>query len=763
MDNNEIQFVAENCVVQINILTDDLFQVKMIRPEEEIIDSIAIYKKNWPMLKPRIIEKEKYFEIETNKLRLRINYNPYRMEVYDKEGDLILADLAHKGLGFEKEGSKVRAVKALTLEDKFYGLGERTGFLNKRGEYHELWNFDQSSPHVHSTKHMYKSIPFLLGLRGKKAYGIFFDNTFLSRFDLGKESEDYFYFEADGGSLNYYVFYGPSLKTVVQRYTELTGRIELPPLWALGFQQSRYSYFPQDKVYEIAETFRKKEIPCDVIYLDIDYMDGYRVFTWDRERFPDPEKMLADLKEQGFKVVTIVDPGIKKDPDYWIYNEAMENRYLCMDRFGFPFVGKVWPGDSVFPDFSQTEVREWWAEKNREFVKIGIDGIWNDMNEPALLEGESKTMPLDIIHKNDGREITHAEFHNLYGTYMSIAAKAGLLKARPDERPFVLTRASFAGIQRFAAVWTGDNRSFWEHMAMSIPMLTTLGLSGVTFAGADIGGFDFDANPELFARWIQLGICYPFCRVHSAVQTRDQEPWSFGPEVEKVAKEYISLRYRLLPYLYNLFYRASITGEPIMQPLLFRYQDDEKVHNLNDQFMLGEAIMVAPVLHPGKDSRAVYLPEGEWYDFHTGEKYSGRRSILVDAPLSKMPIFIKAGSIIPMYPVVNYIGEKEIEELSLLIYPGPEAEYLYYEDDGKSFDYWEGKYNLTSFKAEFGHKSVNLTIVPQVNEYDSPLKYYKIILKGMADLNKVMVNGVEIEGIVVDNDLVIKLPVDEKF
>ncbi|MCK4259218.1 MAG: glycoside hydrolase family 31 protein [Halanaerobiales bacterium] len=757
INKNKILLMAEKCNIQIHFLADDLFQVKMIRPEEVVLDSIAICKKEWADINLTIIENETQLTIESEKLRVKIGHYPYAMTVYNTEGNIILADYDQAGLGFEIGNSKVRAMKKLNSDEKFYGLGERTGFLNKRGENHELWNYDQYLAHVHDTEHMYKSIPFLLSMKNKMAYGIFFDNTFLTRFDLGKESEDYFYFEAEGGSLNYYVFYGPTLKKIIRRYTELTGKMELPPLWSLGFQQSRYSYYPEEKVNQIGKTFREKGIPCDVIHLDIDYMDGYRVFTWDQERFPNPKKMLADLKDQGFKVITIVDPGVKKDADYSVYQEGMENGYFCGDKFGFPFVGKVWPGESVFPDFSDTEVRNWWAEKNKEFVKEGIAGIWNDMNEPAVMDAESKTMDLDILHKNDGREITHGEFHNLYGIYMGLATKNGLLEARPNERPFILTRAAYAGIQRIAAVWTGDNRSFWEHLALSIPMLTTLGMSGVTFAGGDIGGFGFDADPELFIRWMQLGICYPFCRAHSAVGTRDQEPWSYGQKIENIAKEYISLRYRLMPYFYNLFYRASKLGDPVMRPMVLEYQNDEKVHNLNDQFMLGEALLIAPVIQPGKDCRGVYLPEGEWYDFHTDEKYLGGKSILADAPLSKMPIFVKAGSFIPMAPVVNYIGEKEIEELTILIYPGRDVDELYYEDDGQSFDYREGKYNLSRWKVQFSSEDIYLTVSSEVKGFTSSIKVLNVIFKGLANMKSVWVNGEKVNSIVEDKDLIVQI------
>lgn len=754
---NGIELQTEECTIQLHILAADLIQVKMVRPGEKVRDSIAIYKKDWPVVDFRVEDQQSQLKVETDKLHLQIAFDPYQLVVADKTGEVILADYAEQGLNFSEDG-KVRSVNKLTETEKFYGLGERTGFLNKRGEVHELWNFDQGNPHIHSTKHLYKTIPFLLGMKADKAYGIFFDNTFCSRFDLGKESENYFYFEADGGSLNYYIVYGPDFKSIIRRYTELTGRIELPPLWSLGFHQSRYSYYPEERVRGLAEEFREKKFPCDVIHLDIDYMDGYRVFTWDEERFPNFTAMLSDLKENGFKVVTIVDPGVKKDNQYPMYREGLEHGYFCTDSYGVPYIGKVWPGESLFPDFAQSQVRNWWAQKNREWAKLGVTGIWNDMNEPALFEVEGQTLPSNVLHQHDEGEMTHAEFHNLYGTYMGMATKQGLKEARPNERPFILTRAAYAGIQRFAAVWTGDNRSYWEHLSMSIPMLCTLGLSGVTFAGSDVGGFGWDASPELFARWVQLGSLYPFCRVHSAIDAAEQEPWSFGEQVEQIGKEYVSLRYRLLNHIYNLFYRSSLTGEPVFRPLIFDYQEDAKVYNLNDQFLLGDSMLIAPVLQPGKDCREVYLPVGQWYDFHTDEIYSGGRSILADAPIEKMPIFIKASSILPMIPVQNYVGEQQIEELTLNIYPGEEsADYLYYEDDGQSFDYQNGEYNLTNFKVEFRSDGADVTLTPKIQKYASKLKTYHMIFKGMAEKSQIRINGKEALGKIMANDFIVDI------
>lgn len=760
--NNLIKLSSENCDIHLCLLTDDLLQVKMIRPGEKIYDSIAIYQRNWPKIDFTVEESQTHLVIKTQRLQLEILLDPYCLKIWNSDGKLILADYLHEGLGFNSDGSQIRACKTLNRDDKFFGLGERTGFLNKRGEYHELWNHDQSEPHVYSTKHLYKTIPFFIGVQGSLAYGIFFDNSYLSRYDFGEASEEYYYFAADGGGLNYYFCYGPSVYSVIERYTELTGRMELPPLWSLGFHQSKYSYYPDTKVAAIAKQFRQRQIPCDVIHLDIDYMDGYRIFTWDQERFPDPEQMIDALHEAGFKVITIVDPGIKVDYDYPIFTEGLNQEIFCTDSAGVPYIGEVWPGKSMYPDFANSEVREWWAEKNRQFLKSGIDGLWNDMNEPANFATKSATLPLEIVHQNDGRLLTHRQFHNLYGIYMVMGTKRGLLQAEPNKRPFILSRSGFAGIQRYSAVWTGDNRSYWEHLSLSIPMLTTLGLCGVPFAGSDIGGFGSALKPELFARWIQLGSLYPFCRIHSDGIIRNQEPWSFGEEIAEIAREYISLRYQLLPYIYNLFYQAALSGIPVMRPLFLEYQNDSRTTEINDQFMLGDSILVAPVIQPGKDCREVYLPRGEWYDFHTDETYSGGKSILAAAPLERMPIFIKAGSIIPLAPVINYVGERLWNEIKLLVYPDlADVEYMYYEDDGQSFDYRQGKYNLTSMRVKFSEKLIELNIRSEFSGYVSPVKSYQLIFKGQKARKQVSVNGITQEVSVTGTDLVCQISIEE--
>lgn len=633
-------------------------------------------------------------------------------------------------------GVEVR--KTLLGGECFYGLGETTGHLNKRGYYYEMWNSDQPAPHVERMKSLYADVPFFMALRGGISYGIFFDNTFKTYFDLGKESSEYYYFAADGGNLDYYFIYGPKPADVVERYTGLTGRTPLPPLWSLGYQQSRWSYAPEEKLVEIADGFRKRQIPCDVLYLDIDYMDGYRVFTWDKTRFQKPEELLRRLRDMGFHIVTIVDPGVKKEKGFKIFEEGLANGYFITGEDGDPYVNRVWPGLAVFPDFTRGKVREWWASKQNELLDAGVAGIWNDMDEPATFDGQ---IPDQIIF-GDAKQMDHREAHNIYGLQMAKASYEGI-KAHTGERPFVLTRACYAGVQKYSAVWTGDNQSMWEHLRLSIPMLMNMGLSGISFCGADIGGFQYDCTPELLARWTEAACFSPLFRNHSCTCTRSQEPWAFDSNTEKICKKYIELRYRLIPYLYDMLWKGRTSGLPVIRPLFLDFQDDDQTCEINDEFMAGDEILVAPVVQQGQKTRSIYLPDGDWYDFWTSERIRGKRYILRETPIDLCPIYVRAGSILPIWPHMEYTEEKAVDTLALRIYPG-EGSYMHYQDDGKSFDYENGCYNLFSMKVSptaSGGLEIGIDNISQ--EYQAKYRCFSISAVGLP-AQKVLVDGSEI-------------------
>lgn len=650
-------------------------------------------------------EEESKITLTTKKLQVDIKKQPVRITIKDSKGNILLKE-ERKGMGFTTK-KDVGCFKEMAEDDYFYGFGEKTGYLNKRGEKLEMWNTDVYAPHNPETDPLYQSIPFFITLNRGISHGIFFDNTYKTFFDF-QTGQDVYSFSAEGGQLDYYFLSGPTPKDVIMQYTDLTGRMPIPPKWTLGYHQSRYSYETEGEVREIIRYFQEKAIPLDAIYLDIHYMDGFRVFTFDKSRFPNPKALVSDLKEQGIRVVPIVDPGVKEDPEYAVFQEGILEDRFCQYIDGKIYYGDVWPGNSAFPDFANSDVRKWWGEKHKFYKDLGIEGIWNDMNEPAVFN-ETKTMDVKVIHNDDGVLKTHREMHNLYGLLMGEATYTGMKDLLEGKRPFLLTRAGYSGVQRYAAVWTGDNRSFWEHLQLSVPMIMNLGLSGVPFAGADVGGFAHHSNGELLARWIQVGAFTPFFRNHSAIGFLHQEPWSFGEKYEKIIKKYIGLRYKWLPQLYTLFAEAHEKGIPVMRPLLLEYPDDATTYNMNDQFMLGDNTIVAPIMQPSTNTRAVYLPEGQWVDYWTDEILKGKQYHLVTAPLDTLPIFIKRGTAIAHGDEKGSTAVQD-EKLTLHLYYEDKTGTIFrlYEDDGSTFDYEAGTYLWKTFHVNYNGNEIKI-------------------------------------------------------
>lgn len=596
-------------------------------------------------------------------------------------------------------------VKALEGDECFYGLGDKTGFLNKRGYDYVMWNTDNPRTQMETREFraLYKSIPFVIVLKQTGVYGLFWDNPHKLHIDLGYADNRCWRMEAADGPLEYYYIAGASLSEVVSAYTRLTGRPPLPPLWTLGYHQSRWSYASAGEVREIAGRLREYDIPCDAIHLDIDYMERFKVFTWDKERFPAPKNLLAELKEQGFKTVTIVDPGVKKEAGYPVYEEGVRDGHFLKDTDGAVYENTVWPGISAFPDFSRPQTRDWWGGLVRRWLEGGIDGIWNDMNEPASFNGP---LPDDLRFDGEGEGALHRDMHNLYGHLMAKATAAAFEQA--GRRPYVITRACYSGSQRYTTAWTGDNQSLWAHLQMSIPQLCNLGLSGMPMVGCDVGGFGENVTPELMARWVEAACLTPFFRNHCASGCRRQEPWRLGDEVLAIYRRYVRLRYRLLPYLYDRLREASQTGLPLMRPLVMEYGDDPATHNLNDEYLVGTALLAAPVTGQGKTMKMVYLPAGDWVDFWTGESRKGGRTILREAPLDVLPLYVRKNSILPLYPQgMAYIGDQPPEELVLAVY-GRQASYTHYQDAGQGLAYQNGEYNLYRLDWKEGRLTISL-------------------------------------------------------
>jgi len=676
---------------------------------------------------------------------VRVKLKPFSLNFLNGEGETIQADIPGRSAGWWR--NQICCQKELRPEERIYGLGEKTGFLDKRGRSYTMWNTDAYEPHVPSTDPLYISIPLYLGFIPGNSYGVYFDNSFRSHFDIGHSSSRRLFYRAEGGSLDYFWLAGPELEKVIKSYTWLTGRTPLPPLWSLGYHQSRYSYYPQEKVLELADNFREQGIPCDAFHLDIHYMDGYRVFTWDQDRFPRPEILAEKLQEQGINPVTIIDPGVKIDPEYQVYRTGQEKDYFCRYLDGRLCREEVWPGETAFPDFTREEVRRWWKSLHRDFLKTGIRGFWNDMNEPAAFN-EKLTLAEEVEHLNDGDPGSHLRFHNLYALEEARATSSAI-KEYQQERPFVLTRAGFAGIQRYAAAWTGDNRSFWRDLELVMPMLANLGLSGLGFSGADVGGFTGDVNGELLTRWTQLGAFMPFFRNHTSLNTRDQEPWAFGEPYTSIIKRYIKLRYQLLPEIYNLFYQQSEEGLPVWRPVVLNYPADPETHNLSDEVMIGNSLLLAPVVKPDSRERRVYLPGTGWYDFWSGNYYQGSESYLMAAPLEKMPIFVAENSLLLTTDEDQLHTGEGFSELVLNIYPGRGEKSSFgsiYEDDGISFAYQEGEYNLFKYQLISAEDSLKLELEREKHNYSDGIQHCKIRLAGLeAAPQTVELNGKEVK------------------
>ena len=719
----------DNSQVQITPLAPDLVRVRasFTKPIPARDHSWAIAKEVWTTPRWTVVEKPTSIVITTDEVEVVINRSPLLIEFRNaRTHEVINSDeqpMAYDAKGLmvprmfdPKAGTYVAAAKKLGFDEHFYGLGEKAARLDKRRSSFINWNSDTPG-YQEGTDPIYQTIPFYIGLKQGTAYGIFFDNSYRSYFDFGKSSQQRIWFGAEGGEMNYYFFYGPSIKKILGRYAELTGHMPLPPMWALGNQQSRWSYYPDAMVEEVARQYRQRDLPLDVIHLDIHYMHGYRVFTWDRKNFPAPAELTKKLASQGVKVVTIVDPGIKYQPAaagavppkspnpehqpqgdyYYVFEEGLKNNYFQRRKNGDLFVPRVWPGDSVFVDYTLPDARAWWGQLHRAYVDHGVDGIWTDMNEPSDFVDQTGKNQMDVVSYDEGEKSTHAKNRNVFALLMARATYEGLERLQPDRRPYVITRAAYAGIQRYSTMWTGDSNSTWEALALSIPMFQSLGLSGEPFVGSDVGGFQAQrSNGELLVRSYQVSFLAPFCRNHKVIDGYDQEPWRFGRYYEDIIRKYLKLRYELLPFLYTTLEEAHRTGVPVFRPLLLNYQGDDNTYNLDDQFMIGTDLLVAPVLRPGQTRRLVYLPQGDWYDYWTNKKQAGGTMIEIEAPLETVPMFVRAGAIIPKGPVMSYVGEKPSAP-QFVIYPDEKgnAETTLYEDDGLSPAYKKGVFRRT--------------------------------------------------------------------
>src|SRR3984885_13782452 len=761
---NKFYFSDGDARVEIVVVTSEIIRVRLA-PHSVFLDdfSYAVPKLENKTTDFRLEEDDDEYRVSTNSVNCHIRKDNFFISFSDKDGHVTSSDAVpmHWEENVKFGGYYVFSTKVCHDEESFFGLGDKATEFNLKGKRLKNWNTDAYS-FAWNQDPLYRSIPFYISLNDDIAHGIFFDNTFKAQFDFGAEDKTKTSFWADGGELQYYYIHGPHMMDVVKRYHIITGTHPMPPLWAFGYHQCRWSYYPEAKIRKIANGFRENTIPCDGLYLDIDYMDGYRCFTWNKKYFPDPKKMIGDLAKDGFKTVVIIDPGIRVDDNYSVFKEGKENRYFCRRSDDYFMEGHVWPGRCQFPDFTNPEVREWWGGLFEGLVDLGVAGVWNDMNEPAVFG--SGTFPDDVRHQYDGYRGSHRKAHNVYGMQMVRATYDGLRKLMKNKRPFTISRAGYSGIQRFSSVWTGDNVASWEHLVLGNIQLQRLSISGIPFCGTDIGGFSGEPDGELFTRWIQLGTFSPFMRAHSAGDTKEREPWSFGEPYTSINRKFIELRYRLIPYLYSVFWEHHRYGFPILRPIIMHEQEVYKNHFRQDEFTYGDKILVCPVLAPDQKTRKVYLPKGKWYYFWTNEMVDGGQEVEVTTPLETMPIFMKAGSVIPEYPIMQYVGEKEIQEVKLNVYYADyEVNSFLFEDYGETFAYEQDIYLEKKFVVE--GKSNKLTIQQSMEGLYTPrYENYDFNIVGLPfKPTRIIADNKEVKEFTFGKDKVLNLTLRKNF
>lgn len=734
IQGQEIRITTEKAFASITAYSPSVIRVRIDKQALAKDFSYAVIARPVPF-QPRITQNDQQVTLETDSLVVRISKNPFAITFLKTDGTVINTD--EPGLRTSWIGEEVTTYKSMQEGERFIGLGEKTGNLDRKGNAYTNWNTDAYGYTVGQDP-IYATIPFYIGIHHGLNYGIFFDNTWRSDFNFGASNNRFSSFSANGGEMNYYFIYHQRVADIITAYTNLTGRMPMPPLWSLGYQQNRYSYYPDTEVYRIAETLREKQIPADGITLDIHYMDAYKLFTWNKTRFPDPSAMNAKLAKLGFKTTVIVDPGIKVEKGYAAYESGLQSDIFIKYTDGQPYTGQVWPGWCHFPDFTSAKGREWWKTQMETYTRAGVSGLWNDMNEIATW---GQKMPDNVLFSFEGNPVTHQQAHNVYSLQMVRASYEGARAVTPGKRPFILTRAGYAGLQRYSAIWTGDNRAEEDHMLLGIRLMNSLGLSGVAFSGMDVGGFTGNPTPSLYARWMQIGAFIPYFRNHTGINTKSAEPWAFGEEVLEISRNYINLRYRLLPYLYSNFYDATQTGLPFMRTLALHYTHDPKVYDtrFQNQFCFGPSFMIAP-FESKQDYAPVYLPAGKWYELYTDSLEEGNREKMLTLSIQQLPVYVKESSIIPMQSLIQNTTEKPTDTLFLHVYKGNvKNEFVYYEDDGETYAYEKGAFYKRRMIYDPAANSIILE--KPAGQSSSHFSTISLILHGFGEQEQISVNG----------------------
>lgn len=721
-ENRQVSLILENAEIQLGFLSPEILHFKLSKKSEDIQPSWVIDQVDYSPI--RLLENEKKIEISNEASRLNLEFDKQNSSVtIQTDSGVSLFKEQIFSYSTTSEWYKTNIIIENSKKTHFYGLGENTGVLDKRNQTIGFWNTD-SFPYGDKENNLYQSQPILIVAREDGfCYAIVFDNPNISQIKNTKiEKALQTEYTVKGGGLDFFVILGDKPHSLLEKITNLLGKAPLPPLSTLGNHQCKWSYYPESQVREVAQTFRNKNIPCDFIHLDIDYLDGYRIFTWDKERFPEPKKLANDLKEQGFKLMSMTDPGVKVDPDYHVYQEGVEHGHFCQNPDSSLYSGIVWPGLCHFPDFTQEKTRKWFGEHFSVLTENGVKGFWIDMNEPSVFSLIG-TAPDSMVHPHEGKPLKHSEVHNVYGHLMAKATYEGIQKLLPNQRIFVLTRAAYLGTQKYSGSWTGDNNAEWEHLRYSLPMLMNMACSGQMMIGPDIGGFGGKPKEELLIRWYQAGLFYPFFRNHSINDACSHEPWKYSTNAENIIKDTIQLRYQLMLYIYNEIRKTTETGVPAFRAMWIDYPEEKKVYNKkwsNSQYLFGSSLLIAPILKQGREKRKVYLPKGVWYDFWSGERYEGGEKYTFKVPIDKVLIFVKSGSMIPFIEKkIQYTEELFNSPITLRLYGNSHCEGEVYLDDGVSLGFQKGDYEHIYLKAQLQENVWNIrkTLLGEKGKY----------------------------------------------
>ena len=723
-----IEGKTTTAIFDIHAYSDNTIRVRVSKNRSFNNFSYALTDNEFPAFKNSSIDdKGKTIVLSTNTIDVEIEKTPsFRIIFKNKKGDTINEDVKGDCFGTTFIGDKVSVYKKLQPGERFVGMGEALGNLDKRGTAITLNNTD-TYKYGDPRLSMYISIPFYIGIHHQEVYGIFYNNSYKSFFNFGSSTPGFTSVNIDGGDADYFFMYDGSVEKIISHYTSLTGRMQLPPLWSIGYHQSRCSYYPQDKVEWIAATFRKKKIPLDCIVLDADYQQGYQPFRINKERFPDMPGLAATLAKMNIELTASVYPGVKIDSTYESYNDGLKKEVFIKYADGSLFETEIAPLHCYLPDYTNPKTRAWWISKMKWLPDNGIHGYWNDMNEPAVA---GSYLPDNLLFDFDGHRANALEAKNVYSLQMARSSYEAAIKNGNGRRPFVLTRSGFAGVQRYSAVWSGDNTSKDEGLLSGVLLNSQMGLSGLSFCGYDVGGYIGDASKDLYKRWIEVGVFSPFCRNHREFFGAAGEPWAYGEEAEAISKNFIGFRYRLLPYIYSTFYEASQTGMPIARSLCVNYPHDDKVYdnNYQYQFLFGNAMMVVPMASQDKIKK-MYLPKNDWYNAYTDEKLGGEKEWSAEIPIYQLPIFIKASAIIPMQSLVQSTKDKPSDTLDIHIYYGKEKNsFVYYEDDGSTMNYQQNKFCKRSIT--FDPAKSQILFSKQQGTFVSSFKKVQLVLHG---------------------------------